>query len=414
MRAAPANPPIYNIEKIRGDFPALQELMRGKPLAYLDNAATTQKPQAVLDAIQNYYVSSNANIHRAVHLLAQRATEAYESAREKARQFLNAERASECVFVRGTTEAVNLAANAYARPRLKPGDEIVVSAMEHHSNIVPWQLVCQATGARLRVIPMNNRGELIMEEYEALLNEKTQIVSVVHVSNALGTVNPVREIGRMAHEHGAVFMVDGAQAVQHMRVDVQELNADFYAFSGHKLYGPTGIGILYGKHEHLESMEPYEGGGEMILSVSFEKTTYNDPPHKFEAGTPNIAGAAALEAALDYVMSLGVERIAAHEKRLLEYAHETLSFNRRVQLVGTAAEKASVISFVMDSAHPHDIGTILDSDGVAIRTGHHCAQPAMERLGVPATARASIGLYNTTEDIDALARSLNKVAEIFG
>ncbi|MDE0021528.1 MAG: cysteine desulfurase [Candidatus Poribacteria bacterium] len=414
MRAAPANPPIYNIEKIRGDFPALQELMRGKPLAYLDNAATTQKPQAVLDVIQNYYVSSNANIHRAVHLLAQRATEAYESAREKTRQFLNAERASECVFVRGTTEAVNLAANAYARPRLKPGDEIVVSAMEHHSNIVPWQLVCQATGARLRVIPMNNRGELIMEEYEALLNEKTQIVSVVHVSNALGTVNPVREIGRMAHEHGAVFMVDGAQAVQHMRVDVQELNADFYAFSGHKLYGPTGIGILYGKHEHLESMEPYEGGGEMILSVSFEKTTYNDPPHKFEAGTPNIAGAAALEAALDYVMSLGVERIAAHEKRLLEYAHETLSFNRRVQLVGTAAEKASVISFVMDSAHPHDIGTILDSDGVAIRTGHHCAQPAMERLGVPATARASIGLYNTTEDIDALARSLNKVAEIFG
>ncbi len=414
MRAAPANPPIYNIEKIRGDFPALQELMRGKPLAYLDNAATTQKPQAVLDAIQNYYVSSNANIHRAVHLLAQRATEAYESAREKARQFLNAERASECVFVRGTTEAVNLAANAYARPRLKPGDEIVVSAMEHHSNIVPWQLVCQATGARLRVIPMNDRGELIMEEYEALLNEKTRIVSVVHVSNALGTVNPVREIGRMAHEHGAVFMVDGAQAVQHMRVDVQELNADFYAFSGHKLYGPTGIGILYGKQEHLESMEPYEGGGEMILSVSFEKTTYNVPPHKFEAGTPNIAGAAALEAALDYVMSLGVERIAAHEKRLLEYAHETLSFNRRVQLVGTAAEKASVISFVMDSAHPHDIGTILDSDGVAIRTGHHCAQPAMERLGVPATARASIGLYNTTEDIDALARSLNKVAEIFG
>ena len=414
MRAAPANPPIYNIEKIRGDFPALQELMRGKPLAYLDNAATTQKPQAVLDAIQNYYVSSNANIHRAVHLLAQRATEAYESAREKARQFLNAERASECVFVRGTTEAVNLAANAYARPRLKPGDEIVVSAMEHHSNIVPWQLVCQATGARLRVIPMNDRGELIMEEYEALLNEKTRIVSVVHVSNALGTVNPVREIGRMAHEHGAVFMVDGAQAVQHMRVDVQELNADFYAFSGHKLYGPTGIGVLYGKQEHLESMEPYEGGGEMILSVSFEKTTYNVPPHKFEAGTPNIAGAAALEAALDYVMSLGVERIAAHEKRLLDYAHETLSFNRRVRLVGTAAEKASVISFVMDSAHPHDIGTILDSDGVAIRTGHHCAQPAMERLGVPATARASIGLYNTTEDIDALARSLNKVAEIFG
>ena len=414
MRAAPANPPIYNIEKIRGDFPALQELMRGKPLAYLDNAATTQKPQAVLDAIQNYYVSSNANIHRAVHLLAQRATEAYESAREKARQFLNAERASECVFVRGTTEAVNLAANAYARPRLKPGDEIVVSAMEHHSNIVPWQLVCQATGARLRVIPMNDRGELIMEEYEALLNEKTRIVSVVHVSNALGTVNPVREIGRMAHEHGAVFMVDGAQAVQHMRVDVQELNADFYAFSGHKLYGPTGIGVLYGKQEHLESMEPYEGGGEMILSVSFEKTTYNVPPHKFEAGTPNIAGAAALEAALDYVMSLGVERIAAHEKRLLEYAHETLSFNRRVRLVGTAAEKASVISFVMDSAHPHDIGTILDSDGIAIRTGHHCAQPAMERLGVPATARASIGLYNTTDDIDALARSLNKVAEIFG
>ena len=414
MRAAPANPPIYNIEKIRGDFPALQELMRGKPLAYLDNAATTQKPQAVLDAIQNYYVSSNANIHRAVHLLAQRATEAYESAREKARQFLNAERASECVFVRGTTEAVNLAANAYARPRLKPGDEIVVSAMEHHSNIVPWQLVCQATGARLRVIPMNDRGELIMEEYEALLNEKTRIVSVVHVSNALGTVNPVREIGRMAHEHGAVFMVDGAQAVQHMRVDVQELNADFYAFSGHKLYGPTGIGVLYGKQEHLESMEPYEGGGEMILSVSFEKTTYNVPPHKFEAGTPNIAGAAALEAALDYVMSLGMERIAAHEKRLLDYAHETLSFNRRVRLVGTAAEKASVISFVMDSAHPHDIGTILDSDGVAIRTGHHCAQPAMERLGVPATARASIGLYNTTEDIDALARSLNKVAEIFG
>ena len=414
MRAAPANPPSYNIDKIRGDFPALQQLIHGKPLAYLDNAATTQKPQAVLDAVQNYYASSNANIHRAVHLLAQRATEAYESAREKARQFLNAERASECVFVRGTTEAINLAANAYARPRLKPGDEIVVSAMEHHSNIVPWQLVCEATGARLRVIPMDDRGELIMEEYEALLNEKTRIVSVVHVSNALGTVNPVHEIGRMAHEHGAVFMVDGAQAVQHMRVDVQKLNADFYAFSGHKLYGPTGIGILYGKQAHLEAMEPYEGGGEMIRSVSFEKTTYNDPPHKFEAGTPNIAGAAALETALEYVMSLGVERIAAHEKRLLDYAHETLSFNQRVRIVGTAAEKAGVVSFVMDSAHPHDIGTILDSDGVAIRTGHHCAQPAMERFGVPATSRASIGLYNTTADIDALARSLNKVAEIFG
>ncbi len=414
MRAAPATPPGYNIDKIRGDFPALQQRIRGKPLAYLDNAATTQKPQAVLDAVQNYYATSNANIHRAVHLLAQRATEAYESGREKARQFLNAERASECVFVRGTTEAVNLVANAYARPRLQPGDEIVVTAMEHHSNIVPWQLVCQATGARLRVIPMNDRGELIMEEYEPLLNEKTRIVSVVHVSNALGTVNPVHEIGRMAHEYGAVFMVDGAQAVQHIQVDVQELNADFYAFSGHKIYGPTGIGILYGKQAHLESMEPYEGGGEMILSVSFEKTTYNDPPHKFEAGTPNIAGAAALEAALDYVMSIGVERIAAHEKRLLEYAHETLSFNRRVQLVGTAAEKAGVVSFVMDSAHPHDIGTILDSDGVAIRTGHHCAQPAMDRLGVPATARASIGLYNTTDDIDALARSLNKVTEILG
>ena len=414
MRAAPANPPSYNAAKARSDFPALRQTVRGKPLVYLDNAATTQKPQAVLDALNAYYVSSNANIHRAVHLLAQRATEGYESAREKTREFLNAAHASEIVFTRGTTEAVNLVANAYARPRLRPGDEVLVTQMEHHSNIVPWQLVCEAAGARLRAVPMNDRGELMMEEYAALLSERTRVAAFTHVSNALGTVNPAAEMVRMAREHGAVALIDGAQAVQHMPVDVQALDVDFYAFSGHKVYGPTGIGALYGKRELLEEMEPYQGGGEMIRSVSFEGTTYNDPPHKFEAGTPNIAGAVGLEAALEYLLSQGLERVAAHEARLLSYAEETLSFNPRVRIVGTAAEKAGAVSFVMDAAHPHDIGTILDSDGIAIRTGHHCAQPVMEHFDVPATARASFGLYNTVDDVDALARSLNKVTEIFG
>ena len=398
---------------IRRDFPILSRKVHGKPLAYLDNAATSQKPQQVIDAVTRCYSRTNANIQRGVHLLSVQATDAYEATRERVRKFLNAIRAEEIVFVRSTTEAINLVAQTAGRSILSPGDEVIVSQMEHHSNIVPWQMLCQDKGARLRVIPVSGRGELLLDEYEKLLNHRTRIVAVTHVSNVLGTVNPVRKMIEMAHGHGALVLLDGAQAVPHLKVDVQELDCDFYCFSGHKIYGPTGIGILYGKWDHLESMPPYQGGGEMIRSVSFERTTYNEPPHKFEGGTPNIAGGVALAAALDYLENLGLDRVAAYENELLEYATSRLSQVPGLRLIGTAPSKAAVLSFVLDEVHPHDMGTILDLEGVAIRTGHHCAQPLMDCYGLPATARASLAFYNTREEIDALCRGLEKVIEVF-
>ncbi|MBT5534494.1 cysteine desulfurase, partial [Candidatus Poribacteria bacterium] len=382
-------PAPLDVDAIRQEFPILHQDVRGKPLVYLDNAATTQKPQAVIDRLTEYYTTINANVHRGVHMLSQKATDAFESGREAVRAYLNARDDREVIFVRGTSEAINLVAHGYGRNRLEPGDEIIISSMEHHSNIVPWQMVCEETGAKLRVIPMTDSGELLLEEYARLLSPRTKLVSVVHVSNSLGTVNPVREVTAMAHQVGALVMLDGAQAVQHIPVDVQELGCDFFAFSRHKLYGPTGIGVLWGRQEVLEDMAPYQGGGEMIRTVTFEKTTYNELPHRFEAGTPDIAGVVALEAALEWVSSVGLDRIAAHEADLVEYATQSLSFNRRVQLIGEAKERASVVSFVMEAAHPHDIGTILDSEGIAVRTGHHCTQPVMDRLGIAATARAS-------------------------
>ncbi len=406
-------PERLNPENIRRDFPILSRKVHGKPLAYLDNAATSQKPQQVIDAVSRYYSRINANIQRGVHLLSVRATEAYEATRERTQKFLNAARAEEIVFVRSTTEAINLVAQTAGRSILNPGDEVIVSQMEHHSNIVPWQMLCQERRARLRVIPVSGQGELYLDEYEKLLNHRTRIVAVTHVSNVLGTINPVRKLVEMAHGHGALVLLDGAQAVPHVRVDVQELDCDFYCFSGHKIYGPTGIGILYGKWNHLESMPPYQGGGEMIRSVSFEKTTYNEPPHKFEGGTPNIAGGVALAAALDYLENLGLDRVAAYENELLEYATSRLSQVPGLRLIGTAPSKAAVISFVLDEVHPHDMGTILDLEGVAIRTGHHCAQPLMDYFGLPATARASLAFYNTREEVDALCRGLEKVIEVF-
>lgn len=407
-------PDALDIHAIRREFPILGQQVRGKPLVYLDNAATTQKPLAVVDALTHYYTTINANVHRGVHMLSQKATDAFESGREAVRAYLNARDDREVIFVRGTTEAINLVAHGYGRKRLEPGDEIIISAMEHHSNIVPWQMVCEETGAKLRVIPMTDAGELLLEEYARMLNPRTRLVSVVYVSNSLGTVNPVREITAMAHQAGALVMLDGAQAAQHVAVDVQELDCDFFAFSGHKLYGPTGVGVLWGKQEVLEEMAPYQGGGEMIRTVSFDKTTYNDLPHKFEAGTPDIAGVVGLEAALNWVSSVGLDNIAAHEADLVDYATKSLSFNARVRLIGEAKERASVVSFVMEAAHPHDIGTILDSEGIAVRTGHHCTQPVMDRLGIAATARASFAVYNTREEVDALVSGVNKVAEVLG
>ncbi len=398
---------------MRRDFPILNELVRGKPLVYLDNAATTQKPQAVIEAVSRYYARSNANIHRGVHKLSERATEEYEKARRTAQRFLGAAEASEIIFVRGATEAINLVAQSYGRSRMAAGDEVLISAMEHHSNIVPWQILCEQTGARLRVVPIDDRGELIFEQFEALLGPRTRIVAITHVSNALGTVNPVREMIERAHGQGVPVLVDGAQAVPHLAVDVQSLDCDFYVFSGHKVYGPTGIGVLYGKAALLEAMPPYQGGGDMIRSVSFEKTTYNQLPYKFEAGTPNVAGAIGLGAALEYVNAAGLQNIGGHEQELLKYAEECLSRIGGVRLIGTAKEKAAVASFVMEGVHPHDIGTVLDQEGIAIRTGHHCAQPVMERFGVPATARASFALYNTRQEVDALARGVAKVREVF-
>jgi cysteine desulfurase/selenocysteine lyase len=399
--------------RIRKDFPILQQSVHGKPLVFLDSAASAQKPRAVIDAITRVYEHDYANIHRGVYALSQRATNAFEASREKVRALLGAPHAREIVFVRGTTEAINLVASSFARPKLGPGDEILVTHMEHHSNIVPWQLACGATGARLRVAPIDDRGALLLDEFEKLLTPRTKLVAVVHVSNALGTINPIGEICRLARAHGIPVLVDGAQAVPHQRVDVQALGCDFYAFSSHKLYGPSGVGVLWGRSELLDAMPPYQGGGEMILSVSFEGSTWNALPHKFEAGTPDIAGVIALGAAIDYVTSIGYDAIGAHERELLAYGTDLLSEIPGLRLVGTAPHKAGVLSFTLDCAHPHDIGTILDREGIAVRTGHHCAQPVMERMGVPATARASLGLYNTREDLDALATALRRVREVF-
>lgn len=403
----------FNVDRLRMDFPILQRKIHGKPLAYFDNAASTQKPRMVIDAMTRFYEEEYANIHRGVHRLSQEATEAFEESRTKVQRFLNAADSKEIVFVRGATEAINLVASTFGRQRIGEGDEIVLTEMEHHSNIVPWQMLCEEKGARIRVAPMSDEGELDMEAFEALLNERTRLVSVVHVSNALGTVNPVKSIVELAHANGAVVLIDGAQATPHVSIDVQELDCDFYVFSGHKNYGPTGIGALYGKQDILEDMPPYHGGGDMILYVTFEKTLYNALPHKFEAGTPNIAGGVGLGAAIDYLTAIGIENVAAHETAVLDYATERLQVIPGLDIVGTAKEKAGVLSFVLEQVHPHDLGTILDHDGVAIRTGHHCAQPAMERLGLPGTARASFACYNTFEEVDALESGIRKAIEVF-
>jgi len=415
LESAPPPSPTagLDVQKIREDFPILKRWVHGKPLVYLDNAATTQKPRVVIDALSRYYLEYNSNIHRGVHLLSQEATEAYEASRETARQFLNAARAQEIIFVRNATEAINLVAHSYGRKFVQAGDEILISTMEHHSNIVPWQILCEEKGATLRVIPITDSGELRMDEYENLLSPRTKLVSVAQVSNALGTVNPVGDIIRIAHARGVPVLVDGAQSTPHLEVDVQALDCDFYAFSGHKVYGPTGIGVLYGKTEWLEKMPPYQGGGDMIRSVTFEKTIFNTLPYKFEAGTPNIADGIALGVALDYVRGIGLAAIAAYEHELLEYATEALAVQPGLTLIGTAKAKASVLSFTLAGVHPHDIGTILDREGIAIRTGHHCAQPVMERFGIPATARASLAFYNTREEIDALVEGIHKVYEVF-
>jgi len=403
----------FDVDKVREDFPVLKQKIHGKPLVYLDNAATAQKPFAVIDAIRKFHEVDCANIHRGVHELSQRSTAAYEETRARMKRFLNARSKTELIFVRGTTEAINLVASSWGHKNVREGDEIVISAMEHHSNIVPWQMLCEATGAKLRVIPMNDRGELLMEEYEKLLNPRTKMVAVAHVSNALGTINPVKEIIALAHRAGALALVDGAQAAPHMRVDVQALDADFYAVSGHKMVGPTGIGILYGKSKLLNAMPPYQGGGDMIKSVTFEKTTYNDLPYKFEAGTPNIAGGIGLGAAVDYLSGVGLDRIAAYEHELLVYGTHALEQIPGLRMIGTAREKAAVLSFVIEGIHPHDIGTVLDRLGIAVRTGHHCAQPVMDRFGVPATTRASLAFYNTRREIDALVAGIHKVKEVF-
>ncbi len=403
----------FNIERVCQNFPILREKVYGKQLVYLDSAATSQKPQGVIDAMSRFLLKKNANVHRGVHHLAERATEAYEGARVKAQRFLNAEHANEIVFVRGATEAINLVAQSYGKKHVGEEDEVLITAMEHHSNIVPWQMLCEQKNARLRVAPINDNGELLLDEFERLIGRKTKLVAVTHVSNVLGTINPIRHIVEMAHARGARVLVDGAQAVPHLKIDVQALGCDFYVFSGHKMYGPTGIGVLYGRSELLEEMPPYQGGGDMILSVSFEKTVYNVPPYKFEAGTPNMAGAVGLGAAIDFLAGLEHEALAAHEKEVLAYGTRMLSAVPGLRLVGTAHAKASVLSFVLDGVHPHDIGTILDREGVAIRTGHHCAQPLMSRLDIPATARASLGCYNTRQDIDALVAGLDQVRELF-
>lgn len=398
----------------RADFPILEQKIRDKDLVYLDNAATTQKPQCVIDTINRYYCEINSNIHRGVHTLSQLATDEYEATRETVRQFINAKSLKEVIFTRGTTESINLVASSWGGSELKVGDEVIISAMEHHSNIVPWQMICEQTGAILKVIPMNNEGELLIDEYKALITEKTKMVAIVHVSNALGTINPVKDIIDIAHEHDIVVLLDGAQSVAHLSVDVQAIDCDFFAFSGHKLYGPTGIGVLYGKQALLEKMPPYQGGGDMILAVSFEKTEYNELPYKFEAGTPNIADTIGLAKAIDYVNAIGLETIAEFEDQLLRYATTQLSEIPGFRVIGSAKQKASVLSFVIKGVHPHDLGTILDMDGIATRTGHHCAMPVMDYYNVPATARASFALYNTFEEVDHLKTGLIKSMELMG
>ena len=404
----------FDVEKIRADFPILRRQIRGRPLTYLDNAATTQKPQAVLDALIGYYTTSNANVHRGVHLLSEIATEAHEVAREKVRAFLNAASTREIVFTRNSTEGINLVAHAFGRWRVEAGDEVLISAMEHHSNIVPWQLLCEERGAHLRVAPIDDSGALILEQLEALLTPRTKLLSITHMSNALGTINPIATIVKMAHARGVPVLVDGSQAAYHMPVDVRALDCDFYVATGHKLYGPTGIGVLYGRESLLDEMPPFLGGGDMIRSVTFEKSTWNELPYKFEAGTPDIAGAIGLGVALDYISAVGLEQIAAHERELLEYGTAALLEIPGLRLIGTAPHKASILSFVLEGVHPHDIGTIVDREGVAIRTGHHCAQPVMERFCVPATARASLAMYNTRRDIDTLVGAIRRVQTVFG
>ena len=405
----------FDVLKARSDFPILETSVHGKPLVYLDNAATSQKPQAVIDALTSYYTRENANIHRGVHALSELATEHYEQARAKIQRFIHAADPSEIIFVRGTTEGINLVAQTYGRAHVGPGDEVIVSALEHHSNIVPWQILCEQQGAKLRVIPINDAGELLLDEaeFEKLLGPKTKLVAIAHVSNALGTIVPLRRITEVAHQMNVPVLVDGAQAAPHLQVDVQALDSDFYVLSAHKMYGPTGIGVLYGKRRFLDAMPPYQGGGDMISSVTFEKTLYNKLPYKFEAGTPDISGAIGLGAAVDYLNNIGLDRIAAHEHELLVYATKALSAIPGVRLIGTAKEKAAVVSFVMDNVHAHDVGTILDQEGIAVRTGHHCAQPLMQRFGIDATARASFALYNTREEVDALAAGIQKVREVF-
>jgi cysteine desulfurase/selenocysteine lyase len=403
----------WDVERIREDFPVLRQVVNGKPLVYLDNAASSQVPQVVIDRGSIYLEDEHSNIHRGVHYLSQKATTAYEGAREKVKRFINAREAKECIFVRGATEGINLVMHGYGRKFVSAGDEIIISAMEHHANIVPWQMLCEEKGATLRVIPMNDAGELLLDEYDALLNEKTKLVAFTHVSNALGTVNPVKKMIDQAHKYGVPVLIDGAQGAPHLPIDVQDLDCDFYAFSGHKMFAPTGSGIIYGKAELLEKMNPFQGGGDMIKSVTFEKTTYADLPNKFEAGTPAIASQIGLGAAIDYLSSIDRKKAARHEHELLRYATERLTEIEGVRIVGTARDKTSVLSFVIDDIHPHDIGTILDQEGIAVRAGHHCAQPVMQRFNIPATARASFAFYNTKEEVDVLAQTIEKVVEIF-
>lgn len=403
-----------DVNAIRADFPVLDQKVNGKPLVYLDNAATTQKPRQVIDTIDEYYRRYNSNIHRGVHSLSEKATAAYEAARETVRDFINAPATREIIFVRGATEGINLVAQSYGMTNLKAGDEIIISEMEHHSNIVPWQLLCERTGAVLRVIPINDDGELKLEAYQSLLGPKTKLVSIVHISNALGTINPVKQIVDLAHEHDALVLVDGAQATAHTGIDVQALDCDFYVFSGHKMFGPTGIGVLYGKTDLLNAMPPYQSGGDMIKMVTLEKTLFNELPYKFEAGTPHIAGVIGMGAAINYIKSIGLDNIAAYEHDLLDYAAAAVSDIKGLKLVGTAKKKTSILSFTLGNIHAHDIGTILDHEGIAVRAGHHCAMPVMERFGIPATARASFALYNSRGEVDTLVKALNKCKEIFG
>src|SRR6201988_2116688 len=403
----------FDVERIREDFPVLRQTVNGKPLVYLDNGASSQVPQVVIDRGSDYLKHEHSNIHRGVHYLSQKATSAYEGAREKVKRFINAREARECIFVRGATEGINLVMYGYGRKFIGEGDEIIISAMEHHANIVPWQMLCEEKGARLRVIPMNDAGELLLDEYDGLLNERTKLVSVMHVSNALGTINPIKQMIAQAHKYGVPVLIDGAQAAPHMPVDMQDLDCDFYVFSGHKMFAPTGRGIVYGKMELLEKMNPFQVGGGLIKTVTFEKTTYADPPNRFEAGTPAIASQIGLGAAIDYLNSIGRDRAAAYEAELLRYATERVSGIEGVRIIGTAKNKASVLSFVIDDIHPHDIGTILDQEGIAVRAGHHCAQPVMQRFNVPATARASFAFYNTKEEVEVLVRTVKKVIEVF-